>query len=80
MKNSEESNFWTAKISADDPILQRPISTLSMDEIVEAARIVTAFPRVRAIARFAPVVATMRLTPEEYDELRALAASAAARN
>jgi hypothetical protein len=80
MKDAGKTIFSTVEVPEDDPILLRPLSTLTVDAIIQAARLVTAFPRNKRIARFAPVIVTFRLTPAELAELRALADDAVIRN
>lgn len=61
--------FETTPIAPDDPLLKRPVSPLPLEAIVNAARIVTAYPTVEPIQKYRRHVVSLRLTPEEYDEL-----------
>lgn len=72
--------FTTVKVAADDPILLRPSSPLTVEECIAAARLLSAFPGDAALAAFARAVVTFRLTPEEFAQIKALAAEAAKRN
>ena len=67
--------FETTPIAPDDPLLQRPVSSLPLEAIANAARIVTAYPTVEAIQKYRRHVVSLRLTPEEYDELALLRAT-----
>jgi hypothetical protein len=72
--------FTTTKIAPDDPLWQRPESNLPLDAIVEAARIIHAFPDDSAIQKFAPLVVSSRLTRGEFANLQRLGKQAARRN
>jgi hypothetical protein len=77
---STPSLFEALKIPADDPVWQRPKSDLPLDVFVQAARIVHAFSHHPDIQKFAPVVASFRLTRAEFAELEKLGRDAAATN
>jgi hypothetical protein len=61
--------FQTTRIAPDDPLLERPVTKLSLDLIVEAARIVTEHPTVAGIQKFRQHVVSLRITPEEFEEM-----------
>ena len=49
--------------------MQRPFSPLPLDLLVEAARIVTAYPNVPAVQKYRMHVVTLRITPHELEDL-----------
>ncbi|HVU33332.1 MAG TPA: hypothetical protein VHE61_07850 [Opitutaceae bacterium] len=71
--------FETTRVAPNDPVLLRPLSRLSLQSLVAAAQIVTNYPHVPAIQKFRPQVATLRLTPDEFEELSSCHARARAR-
>ncbi len=61
--------FDTTHVAPDEPLLQRPFSPLPLDLLVEAARIVTAYPNVPAIQRYRMHVVTLRIAAAELEQL-----------
>jgi hypothetical protein len=80
MADQTPTIFTTTKIAPEDPLWQRPWSDLSFDAIVEAARMIHAFPAEPEIQRYAPLVVSHRLTREEFAALQQLCRQAAVRN
>jgi hypothetical protein len=80
MADQTPTIFATTKIAPEDPLWQRPWSDLSFNAIVEAARMIHAFPAEPEIQRYAPLVVSHRLTREEFATLKQLCRRAAARN
>ncbi len=67
--------FDTTYVPTDHPVFARPYSSLPLEALVEAARIVTAYPGSPEVQKFLTQVVTLRITPEEYDELQSVRAT-----
>ena len=64
--------FDQTPVSRDDPLWARPLSNVPVEDLVEAARIVTAHPGVPQVQEYRRHVATLRITLAEYETLRQL--------